>query len=45
MQKRIRIVSIVIILIVLFISIIFNNNTNNKHTFKKDGILYDIKIK
>ena len=41
MQKRIRIVSIGIILIVLFIiSIILNNNTNNKHTFKKDGILY-----
>ncbi len=36
MQKRIRIVSIGIILIVLFISaIILNNNTNNKHTFKK----------
>ena len=44
MQKRIRIVSIVIILIVLFISIIFNNNTNNKHTFKKDGILYAISL-
>ena len=28
-------------MIVLFISvIILNNNTNNKHTFKKDGILY-----
>ena len=45
MQKRIRIVSIGIILIVLFISvIILNNNTNNKHTFKKDGILYALSL-
>ena len=45
MQKRIRIVSIGIILIVLFISvIILNNNTNNKHTFKKDGILYAVSL-
>ena len=45
MQKRIRIVSIGIILIVLFISvIILNNNTNNKHTLKKDGILYALSL-
>ena len=44
MQKRIRIVSIGIILIVLFISITLNNNTNNKHTFKKDGILYALSL-
>ena len=45
MQKRIRIVSIGIILIILFISIIIlNNNTNNKHTFKKDGILYALSL-
>ncbi len=45
MQKRIRIVSIGIILIVLFISvIILNKNTNNKHTFKKDGILYALSL-
>ena len=45
MQKRIRIVSIGIILIVLFIiSIILNNNTNNKHTFKKDGVLYALSL-
>ena len=44
MQKRIRIVSIGIILIVLFISVILNNNTNNKHTFKKDGILYALSL-
>ena len=45
MQKRIRIVSIGIILIVLFISIIIlNNNTNNKGTFKKDGILYAVSL-
>ena len=45
MQKRIRIVSIGIILIVLFISIIIlNNNTNNKRTFKKDGILYALSL-
>ena len=45
MQKRNRIVSIGIILIVLFISvIILNNNTNNKHTFKKDGILYALSL-
>ena len=45
MQKRIRIVSIGIILIVLFISIIvLNNNTNNKHTFKKEGILYALSL-
>ena len=45
MQKRIRIVSVGIILIVLFISvIILNNNTNNKHTFKKDGILYALSL-
>ena len=45
MQKRIRIVSIGIILIILFISvIILNNNTNNKHTFKKDGILYALSL-
>ena len=45
MQKRIRIVSIGIILVVLFISaIILNNNTNNKHTFKKDGILYAVSL-
>ena len=45
MQKRIRIVSIGIILIVLFISIIIlNNNTDNKHTFKKDGILYALSL-
>ena len=45
MQKRIRIVSIGIILIVLFIiSIILNNNTNNIHTFKKDGILYALSL-
>jgi hypothetical protein len=45
MQKRIRIVSIGIILIVLFISIIIlNNNNDNKHTFKKDGILYALSL-
>ena len=45
MQKRIRIVSIGIILIVLFISVIgLNNNTNNKHTFKKEGILYALSL-
>ena len=45
MQKRIRIVSIGIILIVLFIiSIILNNNSNNKHTFKKDGVLYALSL-
>ena len=45
MQKRIKIVSVGIILIVLFISIIaLNNNTNNKHTFKKDGILYALSL-
>ena len=45
MQKRIRMVSIGIILIVLFISvIILNNNTNYKHTFKKDGILYALSL-
>ena len=45
MQKRIRIVSVGIILIILFISvIILNNNTNNKHTFKKDGILYALSL-
>ena len=45
MQKRIRIVSIGIILIVLFISvIILNSNTNNKHTFKKSGILYALSL-
>ena len=45
MQKRIRIVSIGIILIVLFISIIIlNNNNYNKHTFKKDGILYALSL-
>ena len=45
MQKRIKIVSVGIVLIVLFISIIvLNNNTNNKHTFKKDGILYALSL-
>ena len=45
MQKKIRIVSIGIILIILFISIIvLNNNTDNKHTFKKDGILYALSL-
>ena len=45
MQKRIRIVSVGIILIVLLISvIILNINTNNKHTFKKDGILYALSL-
>ena len=45
MQKRIRIVSIGIILIVLFINVIvLNNNTNNKHTFKKDGVLYALSL-
>ena len=45
MQKRIRTVSVGIILIILFISaIILNNNTNNKHTFKKDGILYALSL-
>ena len=45
MQKRIRIVSVGIILIVLFISVIIsNNNINNKHTFKKDGILYALSL-
>ncbi len=45
MQKRIRIVSIGIILIVLLISVIvLNNNANNKHTFKKDGILYALSL-
>ena len=45
MQKRIRIVSIGIILIVLFVSIIIlNNNTNNKHIFKKDGIIYALSL-
>ena len=45
MQKRIKIVSVGIIFIVLFVSvIILNNNTNNKHTFKKDGILYALSL-
>ena len=45
MQKRIRIVSVGIIFIVLLISIIvLNNNTDNKHTFKKDGILYALSL-
>ena len=45
MQKRIKVVSVGIILIILFISvIILNNNTNNKHTFKKDGILYALSL-
>ena len=45
MQKRIKIVSVGIVLIVLFISIIvLNNNTNNKLTFKKDGILYALSL-
>ena len=45
MQKRIRIVSIGIIIIVLLISVIvLNNNANNKHTFKKDGILYALSL-
>ena len=45
MQKRIKVVSVGIVLIVLFISIIvLNNNTNNKHTFKKDGILYALSL-
>ena len=45
MQKRIRIVSIGIILIILFISIIvLNNNINDNHTFKKDGILYALSL-
>ncbi len=42
MKKKI---SIGIILIVLFVSIIIlNNNTNNKYTFKKDGILYALSL-
>ena len=45
MQKRIRIVSIGIILIIIFISvIILNNNTNNRYTLKKDGILYALSL-
>ena len=44
MQKRIRIVSIGIILIIILISIILNNNTNKKHIFKKDGILYALSL-
>ena len=45
MQKKIRIVRIGIILVVFIISaIILNNNTNNKHTFKKDGILYAVSL-
>ena len=45
MKKRIKIVCIGIILIVLFISVIvLNNNANDKHTFKKDGILYALSL-
>ena len=44
MQKRIRIVSVGIILIILFISVIILNNNDNKHTFKKDGILYALSL-
>ena len=45
MKKRIKQLSIGIILIILLISvIILSNNTNNKHTFKKDGVLYALSL-
>ena len=43
MQKKIGVVSTVIIFIVLFISIIVLN-VNGEHSFKKDGVLYALSL-
>ena len=45
MQKRIRIVSVGIVLVILLIGIIvMNNNSNNKYSFKQDGIKYALTL-
>ena len=45
MQKKIKIVSFVIVLVILLIGIIvMNNNFNNKYSFTQDGIRYALTL-
>ena len=45
MQKRIGIVSVIIVFVLLLIGIIIiNNNSNNKYTFIQDGIKYALTL-